>query len=72
MEKTVTLSTIISSDIKRAAVSFCKRKGLKLRYFIEEALIDQLEDEIDIETFRRRRNEEIIPLEQVLSKRSKN
>ncbi len=71
MEKTSTLSTIINSDVKHAAVAFCKKKGLKLRYFIEEALLDQLEDEIDVEAYRKRKNEECIPLEQVLKKQKK-
>lgn len=72
MDKTTTLSTIINSDVKRAAVAFCKKKGLKLRYFIEEALLDQLEDEIDIEAYKQRRDEETIPLDQVLLKSRKN
>ena len=71
MEKTSTLSTIINSDVKQAAVAFCKKKGLKLRYFIEEALLDQLEDEIDIEAYRQRKDEALIPLEQVLKKQKR-
>lgn len=71
MEKTSTLSTIINSEVKHAAVAFCKKRGLKLRYFIEEALLDQLEDEIDIEAYRQRKDEELIPLNKVLKKQRK-
>jgi hypothetical protein len=68
MEKTTTISTVISSDVKRAAVLYCKKHGLKLRYLVESALIDQLEDEIDLEAFRKRRDEECFSLDQVISK----
>lgn len=67
MEKTVTLSTVISSDVKRAAIAHCKKHGLKLRYLIENALIEQLEDESDLAAFRQRRDEETVSLEQILA-----
>lgn len=66
-----TLSTMIDAQVKEAVTSFCKRRGIKLRYLVEQALIEQLEDEIDLETYHARRNEETVSLEQVLTKRSK-
>ena len=71
MSETATLSTVIDARVKDAITSFCKRRGIKLRYLIEQALIEQLEDEIDLEAYRARRNEETVPLEKVLSKLNK-
>lgn len=67
MSETATLSTVIDVRVKDAITSFCKRRGIKLRYLVEQALIEQLEDEIDMEAFNERRNEETFSLEEVLS-----
>ncbi|HMQ03572.1 MAG TPA: DUF6290 family protein [Pyrinomonadaceae bacterium] len=67
MNETATLSTVIDSRVKDALVSFCKRRGIKLRYMIEQALIEQLEDEIDLEAYEARKNEETVSLEEVLA-----
>ncbi|MBP9663701.1 MAG: hypothetical protein KBD94_03715 [Pyrinomonadaceae bacterium] len=67
MNETTTLSTIIDARVKDALVSFCKRRGIKLRYLIEQALVEQLEDEIDLEAYHARRNENTVSLEEVLA-----
>lgn len=67
MSETATLSTVIDARVKDALVSFCKRRGIKLRYLIEQALVEQLEDEIDLEAYHARRNEETVSLEDVLA-----
>ncbi|MBV9241088.1 MAG: hypothetical protein JO314_03680 [Acidobacteria bacterium] len=67
MEDTTTLSTVIDTRVKDALTRFCKRRGIKMRYLIEQALIEQLEDEIDLEAYRERRNEETFSLEEVLA-----
>ena len=67
MNETATLSTVIDVRVKDAITSFCKRRGIKLRYMIEQALIEQLEDEIDLEAYNARRNEETVSLEEVLA-----
>ena len=69
--KTSTLSTVISSDIKGAISSFCKKKGIKLRYFIENALIEQLEDEVDLQAFKERKDEETFSFEDVIKESKK-
>jgi Family of unknown function (DUF6290) len=71
MSETATLSTIIDAQVKDAITAFAKRRGIKLRYLIEQALIERLEDEIDFEAYHARRNEETVPLEQVLSRLNK-
>ena len=37
-----------------------------MRYLIEEALVERLEDEIDLEAYRSRRDEDTVSLEEVL------
>lgn len=71
MKKTSAISTVIDASVKEAATQFCKRRGLKLRYFIEQALLEQLEDAIDLEAYYARRDEETVPLEEILSARKK-
>jgi hypothetical protein len=68
MNETATLSTVIDARVKEAITSFCRRRGIKLRYMVEQALLEQLEDEIDLEAYRQRRDEETVPFEQVLAK----
>ncbi|MBS1768469.1 MAG: hypothetical protein JSS77_02310 [Acidobacteria bacterium] len=67
MSETATLSTIIDARVKDAVTEFCKRRGIKMRFLIEQALIERLEDEIDLEAYRKRRNEETFTLEEVLA-----
>ena len=67
--KETTLSTIVSVPVKDAVTRFCRQRGLKLRHFIEEALIEQLEDEIDLEAYKQRRQEQTVSLETILSER---
>lgn len=67
MSETATLSTIIDARVKDAITAFCKKRGIKLRYLIEQALVEQLEDEIDLEAYRTRRNEETVSFEKVLA-----
>ena len=67
MSETATLSTVIDADVKDAVTAFCKRRGIKMRYLIEQALIEQLEDEIDLDAYRARRDEETYSLEEVLA-----
>lgn len=66
MNETATLSTVIDARVKDALIEFCRRRGIKMRYMIEQALIEQLEDEIDLEAYHSRRNEETFSLDQIL------
>lgn len=72
MDATTTLSTVVDSRVKRAAAQYCRKRGLKLRYLVEQALIEQLEDAIDLEAFQKRRSEKTYPFEQILKKRKKS
>ena len=66
MSETATLSTVIDVRVKEAITSFCKRRGIKLRYLVEQALVEQLEDEVDLEAYHERRNEETFSLDDIL------
>ncbi len=66
MEKTITLSTTIGAWVKKAVADFCRRRGIKLQYFVEQALIEQLEDEVDLETYHQRRHEPTISLADII------
>lgn len=69
--QTVTLSTLIDSRVKQAASAYCKEHGVKLRHFIEQAMLEQLEDAIDLEAYHQRKNENTISLEALLSPKKK-
>lgn len=71
MSETATLSTIIDAKVKDAVIAFCKERGIKMRYLIEEALVERLEDEIDLAAYRARRKEETVSLEEVIAGLSK-
>jgi regulator of PEP synthase PpsR (kinase-PPPase family) len=62
-----TLSTVIDSRVKDAVTELCRRRGIKMRYLIEKALVEQLEDEIDLEAYETRRNEDTYSLEEILT-----
>jgi len=67
MSETATLSTIIDANVKKAVTRYCKERGIKLRFLVEQALIERLEDEIDLEAFHARRSEETFSLEEILA-----
>lgn len=62
MNRTATLSTVIDKNVKKAVLTYCKQRGLKLRYLVEQALVEQLEDAFDLEAYYQRRHEETIPV----------
>lgn len=71
MSKQATLSTNIDFELKEALSAFCKKKGLKIQSVVEEAIREQLEDEIDLTSYHERKNEEEISLSQVIKKLKK-
>lgn len=65
------LSTNIDFDLKQALVLFCKRKGIKIQSVVENAIREQIEDEIDLAAYLERQNEDEVALETVLKKLKK-
>ena len=49
MDDTSPLSTIIDTQVKEAVTEYCKSRGIKIRYFIERALVERLEKEQVVE-----------------------
>jgi hypothetical protein len=66
MSNTANLSTVIDLELKDALSEYCKRKGLKIQHVVESALIEKLEDEIDLEAYNQRKDEETIPLSDLI------
>jgi len=67
MNTVVTLSTNIDSKLKKALNDFCKKKGLKIQHFVEKAIIEQLEDEVDLEAYYKRKHEETISFDNLIN-----
>lgn len=71
MSKQTTLSTNIDSELKEALTVFCKKRGLKIQSVVEDAIREQLEDEIDLASYQERKYEDEISLASVLKKLKK-
>lgn len=65
--KQVQLATRIDGDIKRAVEAVCESRGLKINRFVEDALLDKLEELEDVEELKRLRNEATRSLADVLA-----
>jgi hypothetical protein len=62
----VQLATVVSAKVKKAVEEICKSRGLKMNRFIEEALLDKLEELEDIEDIAVLREESSRPLSAIL------
>lgn len=71
MAKLATLSTSIDFELKKALAHFCKMRGLKIQSVVENAIREQLEDEIDLQSYQERKDEEEVSLANVLKKLKK-
>jgi len=60
------LATRIDSRVKKAVERVCKSRGLKINRFVEEALLDKLEEIEDVEDLKRIRCEPTRPLSEIL------
>lgn len=60
------LATRVDKRVKQAVEEVCRERGLKMNRFIEDALIDKLEELEDIEDLKKIRCEPARPLEEVL------
>ena len=61
------LATRIDADVKKAFEEICEVRGLKMNRFIEDALIDKLEELEDLEDLTQIRFEPTRPLADVVS-----
>ena len=60
------LATRIDQRVKTAVERICSERGLKMNRFIEDALIDKLEELEDIEELKKIRCESTRPLAELL------
>jgi hypothetical protein len=60
------LATRVDKRVKQAVEEICKTRGLKMNRFIEDALIDKLEELEDIEDLKKLRCEPSRPLDEIL------
>jgi len=60
------LATKIDENVKDALDSFCEEKGLKINRFIEDAILDKIEEYEDLSDIRKLRNESFRSFDDVL------
>ena len=60
------LATKIDEDIKDALDSFCEDRGLKINRFLEEAILDKIEEYEDISDLRKLKREKSRSFDDVL------
>ena len=64
---TVQISARIDKALKSAIEKYCKSRGIVVNHFVQEALLDRLEELEDIEDLKKIRHEPTRPLSEVLS-----
>ncbi len=64
---TVQISARIDAALKKALEEYCRSRGLVMNHFIQEAIIDRLEELEDIEDLKAIRHEPTRPLAEVLA-----
>ena len=64
---TVQVSARVDRAIKDALDKYCRTHGVVMNHFIQEAIVDRLEELEDIEDLKRIRHEPTRPLEEVLA-----
>lgn len=69
---TVQISARIDPDLKTAIERYCRSTGTVMNHFVQEALLDRLEELEDIEDLKRIRHEPTRPLAEVLGDLKRN
>ena len=64
---TVQINARVDPALKKAIDEYCRSHGLVLNHFVQEALIDRLEELEDIEDLKKIRHEPTRPLKEVLA-----
>ena len=60
------LATKIDEDIKDALDAFCEERGLKINRFIEDAILDKIEEYEDVSDLKKLRAESFRPFDEIL------
>ena len=66
------LATKINGDIKDALEALCEERGFKMNKFIEEAILDKIEELEDIEDLKKLRQEKTRSLSDIIKELKKN
>ena len=64
---TVQVSARIDAALKKAITGYCRAHGVVMNHFIQETLLDRLEELEDVEDLKRIRHEPTRPLSAVLA-----
>ena len=64
---TVQINARVDPALKKAIDEYCRSQGVVLNHFVQEALIDRLEELEDIEDLKGIRHEPTRPLAEVLA-----
>ncbi len=67
MGASVQISARVDATLKKAIEDYCRSRGIVMNHFIQEALLDRLEELEDIEDLKRIRHEPTRPLSDVLA-----
>ncbi len=64
---TVQINARIDAALKKALEEYCRSRGIVMNHFIQEAILDRLEELEDVEDLKALRHEPTRPLSEVLS-----
>ena len=64
---TVQINARIDERLKRALEEYCRSRGIVMNHFIQEAILDRLEELEDVEDLKAIRHEPTRPLAEVLA-----
>ncbi len=64
---TVQINARIDAALKKALDEYCRSRGIVMNHFIQEAIIDRLEELEDVEDLKSIRREPTRPLSEVLA-----
>ena len=65
--KTVQINARIDAALKKALDEYCRTRGVVMNHFIQEAILDRLEELEDLEDLAALRREPTRPLSEVLA-----
>ena len=63
----VQINARIDAALKKALERYCRSRGIVMNHFIQEAIIDRLEELEDVEDLKALRHEPTRPLSEVLA-----
>ena len=62
----VQINARIDAQVKKAMEEYCRSRGIVMNHFVQQAILDRLEELEDVEDLKRIRHEPTRPLSDVL------